>query len=354
MGIIQQLVLNWKKIKNGHRSSEKEAMGIRIIGVGKYIPPMFETAEVVAARLNISAEEIIRMTGIEKRHLAGDETASSMGHKALGEAIESSCINKDDIDGVIVATCSGDYLFPSTALKLVQSQDLKAGLAFDLMANCAGMQTAFETARSLLTSNPGLKIIAVVGIAKQAPYVDPYDENSAYFFGDAASAVLIQRDENAAEEGFLPSYFNSKTKNYELVRLRGGGSSFPINSSLLEQDSKARYYEHTGIGVWKEVIVELPKIIRSSLADLNWKIDDLDLILFHQANLRLIEYCMARLRLPMSKSVNNVSTLGNTAEASIGTAIYDAFRAGRLGKNKKILLASVGAGFIYAVTPYYG
>ena len=329
-------------------------MGMRIIGVGKYIPPMFETSEVVAARLNIPVEEIIRMTGIEKRHLAGDESASSMGHKALGEAIESSCVNKDDIDGVIVATFTGDYLFPSTALKLVQSQDLKAGLAFDLMASCAGMQTAIENARSLLFSNHGLKIIAVVGIAKQSPYVNQYDENSAFFFGDAASAVLIRRDGTAPEEGFLPSYFNSITKNYELVRLRCGGSSFPINASSLELESKASYYEHTGLGVWKEVVVELPKIIRSSLADLKWEIDDLDMILFHQANLRLIEYCMSRLKLPMSKSVNNVSTIGNTAEASIGTVIYDAFRAGRLGKNKKILLVSMGAGFMYAVTPYYG
>jgi len=328
-------------------------MGINIVGVGKYIPPEFETTEVVAARLNISADEIVRITGIERRHLAGDEAASSMGHKALAEAIESSDIDKDDISGVIVATFTGDYLYPSTALKLVQGLNLKAGLAFDLMSNCAGMQTAIETARSLLISNPKMKIIAVVGIAKQSPFVDPNDENSAYFFGDAASVVLLQRDEEILESGFLPSYFKSNTKNYDLVRLRVGGSSFPYSQTLFEQDGKARYYEHTGLGVWKEVVVELPKIIRAALEDLKWTIDDLDLILFHQANLRLIEYCMARLKVPMSKTLTNVSTIGNTAEASIGTVIYDAFHAGFFGKDKKILLASVGAGFVYTVTPYY-
>jgi 3-oxoacyl-[acyl-carrier-protein] synthase-3 len=328
-------------------------MGIKIIGAGKYIPPGFEDTATVAARLGISADDIVRKTGIERRHLAGDESASSMGHKALADALEAAGIKADQIDGVIVATFTGDYLYPSTALKLVQSLGLKAGLAFDLMANCAGMQAAFENARALLLANPKLRVIAVVGIAKQSPFVDPHDENSAYFFGDAASAVLMGRDELAPDAGFLPSYFNSHTKNYELVRLRGGGSSFPHSPELFERDSKALYYEHTGLGVWKEVVVELPKIIRQALEDLHWTVDELDLILFHQANLRLIEYCMARLKLPMSKSLNNVATIGNTAEASLGTVMCDAFRAGHFGKGKKVLLASVGAGFMYAVTPYY-
>ncbi|MBC7861124.1 MAG: ketoacyl-ACP synthase III [Burkholderiaceae bacterium] len=328
-------------------------MGIKIIGAGQYIPPGFEGTEVVAARLGIAADDIVRKTGIEKRHLAGDETASSMGHKALADAIERAGIDKDEIDGVIVATFTGDYLYPSMALKLVQSLGLKAGLAFDLMANCAGMQAAFENARALLLANPKMRVIAVVGIAKQSPFVDPNDENSAYFFGDAAAAVLMGSGGAAPGAGFLPSYFNSHTKNYELVRLRGGGSSYPHHSAALRQDSKALYYEHTGLGVWKEVVVELPKIIRHALDDLGWSVDELDLILFHQANLRLIEYCMARLKLPMSKSLNNVAAIGNTAEASLGTVMCDAFRAGHFGKGKKVLLASVGAGFMYAVTPYY-
>lgn len=328
-------------------------MGIKIIGVGKYVPPAFETTEVVAARLGIPAADIVHKTGIEKRHLAGEESASSMGHKALEEAIARSGVERAAIDGVIVATFTGDYLYPSTALKLVQSLGLRAPLAFDLMSNCAGMQAAIENARALLVANPAMRNIAVVGVAKQSPFVDPHDENSAYFFGDAASAVLLGRDGDAADSGFLPSYFTSNTRNYELVRLRGGGSSFPHTPTLLADHPKSLYYEHTGLGVWKEVVVELPKIIRRALEDLGWTIDDLDLILFHQANLRLIEYCMARLKVPMSKSLNNVAEIGNTAEASVGTVLYDAVQAGLVGKGKKVLLASVGAGFIYAVTPYY-
>ena len=328
-------------------------MGIRLVGTGAYVPPEIETTQQVADRLKISAEEILRVTGIEQRHLSGDETASSMGHRALADAIDSSGIDREAIDGVIVATFTGDYLYPSMALKLVQSLELSADLAYDLMANCAGMQTAIENARALLIANPSMRIIAVVGVAKQSPFVDPNDTNSAYFFGDAASAVLLQRDDSAANSGFLPGYFTSSTRNYELVRLRGGGSSYPAGTAELEEDPRAQYYEHAGLGVWKEVVVQLPMIVRRALDDLGWSRDDLDLILFHQANLRLIEYCMARLRVPMSKSINNVATIGNTAEASIGTVVHEAFQAGHFGEGKKILLASVGAGFLYAVTPYH-
>nr|WP_295084365.1 ketoacyl-ACP synthase III [uncultured Roseateles sp.] len=329
-------------------------MAVRIVGTGKYIPPGFETTATVAERLGLSAEDILHKTGIEKRHLAGDESASSMAHKAMESAITKAGIAKDEIDGVIVATFTGDYLYPSTALKLVQTLGLKAGIAFDLMANCAGMQVAMENARCLLQGNPALRVIAVVGLAKQSPFVDPFDENSAYFFGDAASVVLLRRSETeATPSGLLPSYFTSNTKNYELVRLRGGGSSFPHSPALFEQDSKALYYEHTGLGVWKEVVVELPKIIRRAMDDLGWTVNDLDLILFHQANLRLIEYCMARLRVPMSKTINNVQHIGNTAEASLGTVMDEAFEAGWFAPGKKVLLASVGAGFVYTVTPYY-
>lgn len=328
-------------------------MGIKIIGAGIYVPPYYETTEQVAIRLGIPTEDIVKKTGIIKRHLAGDETASSMGHKALLEAINLSSIDKGEIDGVIVATFTGDYLYPSSALKLVNSLDLNCSLSQDVMANCAGMQVAFENARSLLVANEKIKTIAVVGIAKQSPYVDPNDENSAYFFGDAASAIIMRKDEGPVNSGFMPSYFKSNTKNYELVRLRAGGSSFPYTPSLHETDIKAFFYEHTGLGVWKEVVVELPKIIRSAMEDLNWTVDDVDLVLFHQANLNLIEYCMARLKLPPAKTIINVQSLGNTAEASLGTVMYDAFRKGLFSKGKKILLASVGAGFIYAVTPYY-
>jgi len=328
-------------------------MGIKIIGSGRYIPPLFEKTEEVAKRLGIESDNIVKKTGIEKRHLAGDETASGMGHKALLEAIELGRLDKSDIDGVIVATFTGDYLYPNTALKLVKTLGLNCGIAQDVMANCAGMQVAFENARSLLIANDKLKFIAVVGIAKQSPFVDPNDENSAYFFGDAASAVIMGKDLSPADSGFLPSYFKSNTKNYELVRLRAGGSSFPFSPKLLETNKPTLFYEHTGLGVWKEVVVELPKIIRNSLDDLGWTVDEVDLVLFHQANLNLINYCMAKLKVPKSKTINNVQALGNTAEASLGTVIYEAFKKGMFSKGKKILFASVGAGFIYAVTPYY-
>jgi len=325
---------------------------VKIKGVGRYIPPAFETAETVAARLGISAAEILLKTGIAKRHLAGAESASSMGQKALLEAIDSAQILKNQIGGIIVATFTGDYIYPSTALKLTQLLNLKLGIAFDIMANCSGMAVALENARALMLANESLKHVAVVGIAKQSPFINQYDENSVLFFGDGASAIVLAKENSEINTGLLPGNFNSHTTNYELVRLRAGGSSYPYSEELKKTDPKAFYYEHFGLGVWKEVIVELPKIIKQTLRQLEWSTEDVDLILFHQANLRLLEYCMARLKMPPEKTIYNVQTIGNTADASLGTVIYEAVKNGQMAEGKKFIFATVGAGFIYTVTPY--
>ncbi len=327
---------------------------IKIKGVGRYIPPKFETSMEVASRLGISEAEILLKTGIEKRHLAGDEAASSMGQKALLEAIETSQICKDQIGGILVATFTGDYVYPSTALKLSQLLDLKLGIAFDVMANCSGMAVALENARSLMLTNHKLNCVAVVGIAKQAPFINQYDKNSVLFFGDGASAIILTKEQSENNIGLLAGNFSSHTESYELVRLRAGGSSYPFSAWLELTDPKAFHYEHSGLGVWKEVTVALPKIIKQTLSQLEWSTEDLDLILFHQASLRLLEYCMARLKLPPEKTIYNVQAIGNTADASLGTVIYEAFINGQITPGKKILFATVGAGFIYTVTPYLG
>ncbi|MDP7195379.1 MAG: 3-oxoacyl-[acyl-carrier-protein] synthase III C-terminal domain-containing protein, partial [SAR202 cluster bacterium] len=138
-----------------------------------------------------------------------------------------------------------------------------------------------------------------------------------------------------------------------LVRLRTGGSSFPFSKeSLKEENSSSLYFEHMGLGVWKEVIVKLPQIINNALNDLNWKIDDISLFLMHQANMNLINYIVKKLKIPSNKTMTNVQDIGNTGDASVGTILYDAKKSGLLKKNSKIILASVGAGFVYAVTPY--
>lgn len=323
---------------------------IDFIGFGKYVAKTKETNAEVAARFGINEEEIVAKSGVGCRYIAKTESASEMALAAIREAISDAKIEASDLSAVIVCTFSGDYVYPNTASSLCRHLNITDCMAFDLQANCAGFQMGLSTARDMLRSNPEHRHIAVVGVAKQSPYLDPNDINTAFFFSDAAAAVVVSRVEG--QGGLLGTFYKTNGRNYEVVRLRGGGSSFPLNEQLLRTMPETLTYDHAGIAVWKEVMVEMPALIKKALASIGWEKSDLDLVLMHQANLRLIEFIAARIGLEMSQTVTNIQDIGNTADASLGTIIYDAQRQGRLVPGSKVILASVGAGFVYTVTPY--
>lgn len=325
-------------------------MAVEFLGVGKHIASVLETNGEVAARLGIDEDEIIAKSGVKQRYIARDETASDMGHAALSEAIADAGIEPTALDAVIVATYSGDYTYPNTASALCRRLGIQDCAAFDIQANCAGFQVGLETARNMLLCDPDVRNVAVVGVARQSPYLDPSDINTAFFFSDGASATILGRV--GGDGGLLKTYHRTNGRNYEVVRLRAGGSSFPLTQELLDNEPKTRFYEHAGLAVWKEVIVEMPKLVKAALAGVGWERSDLDLVLMHQANLRLIEFVLSRLGLTLENTHTNIEEIGNTADASLGTVIYDAKKAGRLKPGMKVMLASVGAGFVYAVTPY--
>ena len=211
--------------------------------------------------------------------------------------------------------------------------------------NCAGFQSALNVAHDMIIADSKIKNIAVVGVAKQSPYLNPDDPNTAYFFSDGAACVIIEASNSI---GYRPGICRVKTNNLEAVRLRGGGASY----RKLEPDSKAAYYEHAGMAVWKETVVQIPSIAKETAELYGWALDEIDFVLMHQANLRLIEYLMARMRLTMESTVTTVEDMGNTAEASLGTVIDKAFDLGLFNKPCKVLLLSVGAGFIYETGTY--
>ncbi|MBL4613272.1 MAG: ketoacyl-ACP synthase III [Magnetovibrio sp.] len=323
---------------------------IDFIGFGKYVAKTVETNAEVAARFGIKEEEIVAKSGVECRYIAREESASEMALAAVREAIDDSGLDASELSAVIVCTYSGDYIYPNTASALCRDLNISDCMAFDIQANCAGFQIGVSTARDMLRSNPDHRHIAVVGVAKQSPYLDPNDINTAFFFSDAASAVVMSRVEG--EGGILGTFYKTNGRNYEVMRLRGGGSSYPLTHELLRTMPDALTYDHAGIAVWKEVMVEMPALVKKAQAAIGWKKGEVDLVLMHQANLRLIEFIIARVGLEMSNTVTNIQDIGNTADASLGTVIYDAQRQGRLVPGSKIMLASVGAGFVYAVTPY--
>ncbi len=321
-------------------------------GFGKSLGSYRETNAEVSSRLGITEDEIIRKIGIEQRFIAKEETAGELAKRALVEALSNSGISAEGLDGIIVSTFTADYLYPNMASWLARELNVHQLFCFDLQANCAGLQMAMVMAKGYLANRPDGTCLALVGLAKQSPFLDPMNKETAFLFSDAASAVIVEKvaGDNA---GLLESSFRTNGQNYEIVRLRAGGSKFPYRPELFENDRNALYYEHAGLGVWTEVMVELPKLIRESLESVGWSAGEVGLFLFHQANLRLLEFVLERLRVPNSKTVLNVSEIGNTADASLGTVLYDAERQGKLTQpGTKVILASVGAGFVYVVTPY--
>ena len=309
-----------------------------------------ETNAEVAARFDIDEGEIIEKSGVGCRFIAKNESATDMALAAIKEAIDDAGVDAGELSCIIVCTFSGDYIYPNTASHLCKHLEISDCLAFDVQANCAGFQVGISTARDMLRSNPGHRHIAVVGLAKQSPFLDPNDINTAFFFSDAAAAVVMSRVEGKG--GIFGTFHKTNGKSFEVVRLRGGGSSYPLNLELLENMPETLTYDHAGIAVWKEVMVEMPALIKKAMAEIGWNKREVDLVIMHQANLRLIEFIAARVGVDMSKTVTNIQDIGNTADASLGTVLYDAQRQGKLRPGTKVMLASVGAGFVYAVTPY--
>jgi len=314
-------------------------MSVRFVGFGKRIGSTPEPNSVVAARLGVSEDSIVEKTGIRCRWIAKDESATDMAEAALREAM-----GDEPPDAVLVATFSADYRYPSCASALCERLGLDC-VGFDVMGNCSGFQVALSIARRMILTD-GYERVAVVGVAKQTPYLDPTDRDTALFFSDGAGCVIMARRGKAgrggAWQGTLSGLGRTVFKmvpHYEAVRLRGGGSAHPHLPPV---------YEQASLVIWKDTIRELPAIIQRAMESAGW--DDVDLVLFHQANLRLIEFVMNRLRLPMSKTVTNVEEIGNTADASLATVLYDA----RDRLHGRVILASVGAGFLYCGTPYQG
>ena len=158
---------------------------IDIVGIGKCLGSVKQPNSIVAKNLNISEEEIIQRTGIKCRYITGKESATEMAINSLNEALSDANIDCDQIDGIIVCTFSGDYLFPSEATRICKFMNINPTFAYDIKAMCAGIQVGISTGRDTLLANDQYRYIAVIGLAKHSPFINKHDINSAYYFSDA-------------------------------------------------------------------------------------------------------------------------------------------------------------------------
>jgi len=320
---------------------------IGILGVGKYIPSQLLTNEQVERGCGLELGAIESKTGVKKRYIASEgETASELSAFACKEALDFASITPSEVSTLIACTFTADYVMPALACKVHQILGTTNAAAFDLMANCTGFQVGLNVMADRMCCDQNQKYGLVLGAALQSRYVNWTDPDSCIYFGDGFGAALL--GEVPAGYGFLAHDIFSNTTVYDSVRIRGGGSSFPMRSENI--DLLLNYYEINGMEVWKQVVQNQPKVMKNALNKAGLNIADVDFFIFHQANMNLISYLMGKMRVDMKKTHTNVSEIGNTAEASMAIALCEAVQQKKIKHGDIVVISGVGAGFTFGAS----
>jgi 3-oxoacyl-[acyl-carrier-protein] synthase-3 len=311
------------------------------------LPSQSVANEVIEKRCGLQLGTIEQKTGIRSRRIALDgDTASGYSVAAAREALQSVGIGADDIGLIVCCTFTGDYVYPALACKVQQLLGARWAGAFDVMANCTGFQVGLTVASDRLKADPSIRYALVIGTALQSRFINWSDPESAMYFGDGAGAALLGHVPEGY--GILASEILTNGTVFDAVRLRGGGSSFPLR--LDNVGDGLQYYEVNGMEVWKQVVQYQPKVIRRALDKIGKTPDDVDFFIFHQANLNLIQFLMGKMKQPIEKTYTNVAEIGNTADASMAIALCDAMKLKLLRHDDLVVISGVGAGFTFGAT----
>jgi 3-oxoacyl-[acyl-carrier-protein] synthase-3 len=320
---------------------------IGVLGTGSYIPQKLMENTEVEKICGLEHGVIEEKTGIKKRYIANEEeSASFMAYKAALEAIDAAGITVEQVDLIVCCTFTADYVYPALSCKVQQLLRAKNAGCFDLMANCTGYQVGLSVAGDKMKCDNSIKYSLVIGVAKQSCYIDWTNPDTAMYFGDGAGASIL--GEVPKGHGIIASELITNSNVYESVRLRGGGSNHPLRSENVNDG--LQYYELNGLEVWKQVMQFQPTVIKKLLKKMNKSLSDVDFIVFHQANKKLIEFLMARMRLPLTKTIMNIEEIGNTADASLAIALHTAVTQDKLKSGDLVIVSGVGAGFTFGAT----
>jgi len=308
----------------------------RIIGSGSYLPRNIVTNDDLARRMDTSDEWIRTRTGIRQRHIAeAGESSSSLALEASKAAIASAGIAAQDIDLIIVATSTPDYIFPSTACLLQAKLGVKGCPAFDMQAVCSGFVYALATADLFIRSGQH-RCALIVGAEVFSRILDWNDRATCVLFGDGAGAVVLKADE---APGIMASALHADGSHAGILSVAGN-----VHGGQVAGDPFLRM---DGPAVFKFAVRVLDEVARETLAKCGQQLADIDWLIPHQANLRILESTAKRLHLPMEKLIVTVDMHGNTSAASVPLALDLAIRDGRIKPGHKVMLQGVGGGFTW-------
>ena len=307
----------------------------RILGTGSYLPSKIRTNADLERMVDTSDEWIVERTGIKERRIAQEnETAASMGTIAAQKALEAASVQANDIDVVICATTSASYAFPSTACQIAASLGIREAMAFDLAAACAGFSYGYHVAHSMILSGLAKKVL-IIGVDLMSRACDPNDRTTIILFGDGAGACILGESEEA---GTLALHSSSDPKAGDLLKLAY------VNRQTLDPE----YLYMKGNDVFKRAVTVLASLVTETLQSVNLEPQDLDFLVPHQANLRIIAATARKLHLDMDQVIVTLDKQGNTSAASVALALDEGIRSGRIQRGMNLLLESFGGGFTWS------
>lgn len=325
-----------------------EKINAIITGIGGYVPDYILTNEELSRMVDTSDEWIMSRVGIKERRILTEEGlgTSYLARKAAKQLIAKTGVDPDTIDALIVTTTTPDYKFPSTASIVVGKLGLKNAFAFDFEAACCGFLYSLDVAASMIQSGRYKKII-VIGADKMSSLIDYTDRQTCVLFGDGAGAVLV---EATTEEGVgvQNSYLRTDGKGLPFLHMKAGGSVCP--ASHFTVDHRLHYLYQEGRTVFRYAVTNMSDDVLEILKRNNLKGEDVDWVVPHEANLRIIEAVAKRAELNLDRVMINIDHYGNTSAATIPLALWD--NEHLLKKGDKIVFTAFGAGFVHGASYY--
>lgn len=312
------------------------------LGTGSCLPDRIMTNFDLEKLVDTTDEWIQTRTGIKSRHIADDQTATSdLAYQAALKALDAANLSADQLDMIIVATITPDMSFPSTSCILQDKLGADNASAFDVSAACSGFVYATTMAKQFVESGHA-KYVLVVGAETLSKITDFTDRNTCVLFGDGAGAAIIGQAETG---GILAMDLGAKGSGGKFLSQPAGGSRIPASKDSVDQ--RLHYIKMDGSEVFKFAVRIMAKSSKTVIEKAGWAIDDLDYLVPHQANTRIISSAGKKLKLTPDKVHVNLDKFGNTSAASVPIALDEAVRTGKINKGDKVVLVAFGGGLTW-------
>ncbi len=319
-------------------------ISVGITGVGSYVPDNILTNDDLSKIVDTNNEWIVSRTGIKERRIADKDLATSdLASQAAQRALEDAKIDAEDLDLIVVATATPDYSFPSTAAMVQKNLGAKKAAAFDISVGCSGFNYGIVVASNFIKTGMYKKVL-VIGAEILSKIVDWDDRNTCVLFGDAAGACVLEPCDESF--GILSSELGSDGVNGNVLIIPAGGSKMPASKESVEQ--KLHTIRMDGKEVFKFAVRVMEKSSLEVLKRAGLKKEDIDFLIPHQANTRIIDSAMKKLKLSREKIYVNLQRYGNTSAASIPVALDEALKENKIKKGDNVLLVAFGAGLSWA------